>query len=200
MDDPSSWKTASLSERCDTIERILASYRRRKLKFDKVTYLARSVAEDITAIEKQNMQALNPLSRVQLSRRCHSSTLLRSRVYRPYLDSWFGAELDAKHERAVERKLRFELLVLSNKYDLLERKYLELMALSDSDEAADSKNSKALYESEAGFMIVDSLLKHFRSFYIVENGALVEPSAMRPVIVNGSLYSSYLKWRSKLIS
>ena len=102
-------------------------------------------------------------------------------------------------EFEIEKKLSFELLVLSNKYKLLEEKYVDLVERLEVDVDSSKNSSMEIFESEAGYMMVDSLLKHFKGFYMVEDGALVEPSATRPIIISRSLYTSFLKWRAKLV-
>jgi hypothetical protein len=189
-----------MSIRCKYIEKALAGYTRRCVKFTKVTCLARALAEDVTLMELEALQAVFPGMKVSIIERCHPSTLLRSKIYRSYLDEWMGGGTKVGVDHEAEKKLNLELLVISNKYRLLERKYLDLISSLECDQRAIAEPKVKNSDAAEAFTIVEKLLVHFKGFLIVEDGALVEPSASRPIIIEKSLYAVFLKWRSTLIS
>jgi hypothetical protein len=189
-----------ISIRCSCVERALAGYTRRCVRFTKVTYLARALAEDITLMELESLQSAFPAVKVSITERCHPSTLLRSKIYRSYLDEWMGGGINVGVDHEAEKKLNLELLVLSNKYRLLEQKYLDLISDLECDQPAISEPKIKNLDFAGAFAIVEKLLVHFKGFLIVEGGALVEPSPSRPIIIDKYLYAEFLKWRSTLIS
>jgi hypothetical protein len=166
------------------------------MKFELVTYLAKYLADAISTEERKALEAIKGLDiKISTVKTCRASSLLKSKTYRPRLDMWLGRYNDRNAQDSAEiAELRFKLLRLSNEHSIT---LDELHSLQEiHGRRADTYI--ATTERNDGMTIAQMVIHHFNEFCEIHEGALVEPSPGRPIIVPSNLFSAYLKWMSSL--
>lgn len=193
------WQQERIKSRSDIISMELDELDKNKIKFYKVTHLARHLAKVIFESENNTLALAKTKGlTVKLSNtsQCRASTLLKSKTYRYQLDLWMTRHHKPKIlEDTVILELRMKLLHLSNEHAIA---LDELRTLREAN--CSSQNPKAISTTERndGMTIADILIQHFREFCEIHNGALIEPSPLRPVIVQADLFAEFLQWKSKV--
>lgn len=190
------WQQERIKKRLEIINTVLLDLDQRKITFNQVTYLARYVAEAISVIELKSYEsAVGQELKVSISKPCRASSLLKNKTYRSRLDLWFRRYNDRHYQECSEiSELRFKLLRLSNEHAVT------LDELRSLQEINDSKKDRhvATTERNDGMTIAHMVIGYFKEFCEIHDGALVEPSPGRPVIVSADLFSTYLKWLANL--
>lgn len=193
------WQQERIKSRLDIIEKAINEIDDKNIVFQKVTYLARYIADIISEAENEPLNlAINKGLNVKVTgtRQCRASTLLKSKTYRYQLDLWMARSNQQKNIENTETvELRAKLLQLSNEHAIT----LDELR-SQQEMHSKSQDGKALTTTERndGMTIADMLIIHFREFCRIDNGALIEPSPLRPVIIPHNLFSAFLEWRSKV--
>ncbi|WPN48385.1 hypothetical protein [Pseudomonas sp. P8_241] len=190
------WQQDRIQQRLKIIEDTLLELDERKMKFELVTYLAKYLADAISTEERKALEAIKSLNiKISTVKTCRASSLLKSKTYRPRLDMWLGRYNDRNAQDSAEiAELRFKLLRLSNEHSIT---LDELHSLQEiHGRRADTYI--ATTERNDGMTIAQMVIHHFSEFCEIHEGALVEPSPGRPVIVPSNLFSAYLKWKSSL--
>ncbi len=190
------WQQHRIQQRLKIIEETLLDIDRRKMKFELVTYLAKYLADTISGVERKALEEMKGLGiKISPAKTCRASTLLKSKTYRPRLDMWLRRYSDRNVQDDAEiAELRFKLLRLSNEHSIT------LDELRSLHEIHNRKTDTyiATTERNDGMTIAQMVIHHFREFCEIHEGALVEPSPGRPIIVPSNLFSAYLKWKSNL--
>lgn len=190
------WQQDRIQQRLKIIEETLLEIDGRKMKFELVTYLAKYLADAISTAERKTLEEMKGLGiKISPVKTCRASSLLKSKTYRPRLDMWLRRYSNRNAEDGAEiAELRFKLLRLSNKHSIIldELRSLQEMHSRKADTYI------ATTERNDGMTIAQMVIHHFSEFCEIHEGALVEPSPGRPVIVPSNLFSAYLKWKSSL--
>ncbi|APF00039.1 hypothetical protein [Pseudomonas putida] len=185
----------------EIIDSVLEKATDYNMSFSKITYLARYVAGEISQQESAFFGALPDIQkRGKLLGQCRASGLLKSKLYRSQLETWFfsGKPSLDKAMLVKEASLQLDLARLSVKYRQLEARYLDLQG-----------EERSLGNSEAGNQVVAlrdgsakvalALLKEFNDMWCVSGGALRTNSGfVSRVIVPGDVFMSFLQECSDL--
>lgn len=190
------WQQERIQNRLQIIETTLADIDRRQVKFKHITYLAKYVADFISRSESDTFEQAKSLGfKISETKTCRGSSLLKSKIYRARLDTWMRRNNNIINPEAIEiTELRFKLLKLSNEHTVT---LDELRSLQET-QSYKANNNQIITERNDGMTIAQMVINHFIEFCEIQDGALVEPSPGRPVIVPANLFSVYLKWASSL--
>lgn len=190
------WQQDRVQKRLEIIEAALNGLDQRNILFKKVTYLAEHIADEISAIERRELEGMNKTGlKISHVKSCRASSLLKNKTYRSKLDHWIGLNnYQAPQESTEIAELRFKLLKLSNEHAVTLDELRSLQEIS----SAKTNGSLLTTERNDGMTIAHMVISHFKEFCELHDGSLVEPSPGRPTIVPASLFSAYLKWANSL--
>jgi hypothetical protein len=190
------WQQDRIQKRLEIIEAALQDLDQRKVHFKMVTYLAKYIADAISAIERREIESTNKIGlKVSQQKSCKASSLLKNKTYRSRLDYWISRNNHQAAQDSTEiSELRFKLLKLSNEHAVT------LDELRSLQEISSAKTNRPLLTTERndGMTIAHMVISHFKEFCELHDGSLVEPSPGRPTIVPANLFSAYLKWANSL--
>ena len=193
------WQQDRIKSRLDIIENALHEIDNQNIKFHFVTYLARYIANIISETENERLDlTINKGLDVKVSgmNQCRASTLLKSKTYRYRLDLWMALHSNQSSIENTEiLELRAKLLQLSNEHAIA---LDELRRHQEMHSNSQNENNLTTTERNDGMTIADMLIRHFREFCEIHNGALIEPSPLRPVIIPPNLFSAFLDWKTKV--
>ncbi|WP_338444712.1 hypothetical protein QCL51_07160 [Pseudomonas sp. LTR0] len=190
------WQQERIQKRLEIIESALTDIDQRKVKFQQITYLAKYVAEVIRHAEARSLEQIKGHDlKVSITGGCRGSSLLKSKIYRARLDIWMRQHYNNPTPETTEiTELRFKLLKLSNEHSIT---LDELRTLQETHSRRADTNMVTT-ERNDGMTIAQMILNHFKEFCEIQDGALIEPSPGRPIIVPANLFAAYLKWTSSL--
>lgn len=193
------WQQDRIQRRLEIIEDTLNHLDSLEIKFNKVTFLARYIAQAISTAELQTLENAKKNGmdiEVSTTASCWANSLLKSKTYRYRLDAWMRRVNPRSSQESAElAELRFKLLRLSNEHAITVD---ELRQLQNIHSPLSTNTYIATTDRNDGMTIADAMIQHFKEFCEVEGGALIEPSPTRPTIVPANLFASYLRWKSNI--
>ncbi|QIQ73938.1 hypothetical protein [Pseudomonas coronafaciens] len=193
------WQQDRIQRRLEIIEDTLNQLDSLEIKFNKVTFLARYVAEAISTAELQALENTikNGIDiKISKTATCRANSLLKSKTYRYRLDTWMRRVNPRSDQESAElAELRFKLLRLSNEHAITVD---ELRQLQEIHSTPSTNTYIATTDRNDGMTIADAMIQHFKEFCEIESGALIEPSPTRPIIVPANLFASYLRWKTNI--
>ena len=193
------WQQERIKSRLDIIENTINEIDVKNIAFQKVTYLAKYIANIISEAENEplNLAVNKGLDvKVTSTRQCRASTLLKSKTYRYQLDLWMARSNPQKNVENTEIvELRAKLLRLSNEHAIT---LDELRSQQEIHSKSPHEKTLTTTERNDGMTIADILIRHFREFCRIDNGELIEPSPLRPVILPHNLFSAFLEWKANV--
>ncbi|NIF29453.1 hypothetical protein F3J44_24180 [Pantoea sp. Tr-811] len=189
------WQQDRIQHRLAILEASLLDLDQRRVKFKQVTYLAKYIADAISTAERLELERTNKMQiKISETKSCRASSLLKSKSYRPLLDSWIRRNNIGSLESHEIADLRLKLVKLSNEHSIALDEIRTLQEIHNTK----NHNSPSTSERNDGMTIAQMLISHFKEFCEIQDGALIEPSPGRPTIVPANLFSAYIKWASAL--
>jgi hypothetical protein len=132
------------------------------------------------------------------------SNLLKSISYRCLLDDWMEIHCKVRRDnntikdRIKERKLRLDILELSNSNSYLKGVIRELEFRLGADRGSESEvldfNSDDLDDA---YRAIDSLLREFCDLVIIEDSGVAVNNSLRKVLIPSPKFNKYLKWKTR---